>query len=186
MADSQSNPPKERRRIIPQNEAINDVSALEMDRFWRFVVKQDGDGCWVWSGSKSKGYGFFGFRGRNIKAHRFIWRVVNGAVPTDLELDHICNNRSCIRLSHLRLSTARANVLRGGSVIAANALKTHCLRGHEFNEENTLISPKNYRRCRACNRERMYRKDTGHERPMEWSGPKNGGPRRVTRSRITN
>lgn len=43
-----------------------------------------------------------------------------------------------------------------------NAQKTHCLRGHPFDEDNTSIrrggSTAGFRRCRACNRERMAAK----------------------------
>lgn len=35
---------------------------------------------------------------------------------------------------------------------------THCRNGHEFNEENTRISPKGYRQCRACDRDAARRK----------------------------
>lgn len=34
----------------------------------------------------------------------------------------------------------------------ANRAKTHCLRGHEFTEENTYIGKHGNRNCRACRR----------------------------------
>jgi len=37
-----------------------------------------------------------------------------------------------------------------------NASKTHCLRGHEFNEENTYFSKEGSRCCRTC--KRMHKK----------------------------
>lgn len=37
-----------------------------------------------------------------------------------------------------------------------NAAKTHCSKGHEFNEANTRITPKGWRACRVC--DRKYRR----------------------------
>jgi hypothetical protein len=37
------------------------------------------------------------------------------------------------------------------SVTKLNAMKTHCLRGHEFTEENTFVF-RGHRQCRACKR----------------------------------
>lgn len=37
-------------------------------------------------------------------------------------------------------------------------LRTHCLRGHVFSEDNTSISPQGWRRCKACHREKMRRR----------------------------
>lgn len=34
-----------------------------------------------------------------------------------------------------------------------NGRKTHCVRGHEFNEENTYLSKRGWRVCRVCRRE---------------------------------
>lgn len=36
---------------------------------------------------------------------------------------------------------------------AAEAAKTHCARGHEYNETNTYIDSKGARKCRVCNKE---------------------------------
>jgi len=38
-----------------------------------------------------------------------------------------------------------------------NAGKTHCGKGHRFDEANTYIRPNGHRRCRACNREAAAR-----------------------------
>lgn len=35
--------------------------------------------------------------------------------------------------------------------------RTHCPRGHPYDEENTRISPKGHRQCRACGREHQRR-----------------------------
>lgn len=50
----------------------------------------------------------------------------------------------------------RINTLRGTSLIAENAVKTHCLRGHELNTQNTQVY-KRHRSCRICKRMRKAR-----------------------------
>lgn len=62
----------------------------------------------------------------------------------------------------MELVTNRVNILRGVSPAAHNAKKTHCKRGHEFNDENTLILKTSYgqgRQCRKC--AEYYRRQAG-------------------------
>jgi hypothetical protein len=40
--------------------------------------------------------------------------------------------------------------LRGEGLTAANARKTHCKYGHEFDGDNLALDPKGRRICRAC------------------------------------
>lgn len=54
--------------------------------------------------------------------------------------------------AHMEAVTHRVNMMRGNTIPAKNAAKTHCLRGHPFDEKNTRISKEGARRCRACNR----------------------------------
>lgn len=62
--------------------------------------------CWVYVGSKSRGYGEF----RGKKAHR-VWYEVNvGPIPDGMLVCHHCDNPSCLRLSHLFLGTAQDNM----------------------------------------------------------------------------
>jgi hypothetical protein len=78
-----------------------------------------------------------------------------------LQLDHLCRVRHCVYPAHLEPVTPRENVLRGETVAASNARKTHCLRGHPFDEVNTCHwqSRPGRRDCRECKRDhtRAYR-----------------------------
>ena len=47
----------------------------------------------------------------------------------------------------------RANIERD-----PQASKTHCVKGHPYDEANTYISPRGWRECRACQREKMRRR----------------------------
>ena len=124
-------------------------------RFLSFIKIPKNSNCWIWMGSKDHdGYGFFGFQYRTWKAHRFSYMLYNDELDSDLQLDHLCRNPSCVNPEHLEQVTLRENVLRGISPPAINAQKTHCLRGHEFTEENYYITRKNGRQCKTCAKEK--------------------------------
>lgn len=79
------------------------------ERFWEKVDKS-GD-CWVWTGYiQRKGYGVFTINGKLIRAHRFAWELENGKIPDGMVIMHVCDNRRCVRASHLALGTQLENI----------------------------------------------------------------------------
>jgi hypothetical protein len=122
------------------------------ERFWAKVHKTDT--CWLWTGGKSpNGYGHFSDRPWQGGAHRWAYEHLVGPIPSGLCLDHLCRVRHCVRPEHLEPITQRENLLRGRTLQAANRAKTHCIHGHPFDDENTLIY-REHRYCRTCHRER--------------------------------
>jgi hypothetical protein len=102
--------------------------------------------CWEWLGPvNTKGYG----RWRKKNVHRVAYEQIVGAIPLGLVLDHICRNRKCVRPEHLRAVTNKENVIAGIGPTAINARKTHCYRGHPFNDDNTAHYGSE-RRCIIC------------------------------------
>lgn len=127
-------------------------------RFWKYVEKQSEEGCWNWTGAATRGYGAFAISQRPtvaVRAHRFSYELEYGKIPDGLTIDHLCRNKSCVNPKHLEAVTPKVNVLRGDTITAANAKKTHCIHGHKFTKENTHITPRGARRCRACERYRV-------------------------------
>jgi hypothetical protein len=113
--------------------------------------------CWEWIGAKDRdGYGKIPWRlpsGRGSGyAHRVVYELAVAPIPTGLTIDHLCRNRGCVNPAHLEPVTHRVNTLRGQTFSGKNARKTHCIRGHAFDETNTHRSSKGERVCRACSR----------------------------------
>ena len=105
-------------------------------RFWSKVAfPTDLTQCWLWQRTKVTGYGYFGLRPKQmILAHRFAYETIIGSIPISLVVDHLCHTRACCNVVHMELVTNKENILRGESPAAQNARKTHCIKGHEFNE----------------------------------------------------
>lgn len=134
-----------------------------LDRFMDKFVMQP-NGCWGWIASLANGYGSFHTTGSH-RAHRYSYELFFGAVPAELQLDHLCRNRACVNPYHLEPVTHRENTLRGIGVTAQNAKKTRCDRGHELNAE-TIYWRKDGRgrECRMCHtRWRKIRQGSWHE-----------------------
>lgn len=85
-----------------------------------------------------------------IKAHRAAWMLANGPVPEGMVLDHICRNRACINLDHLRVVTQQENIMAGLHNIDN---RSHCNQGHLF-EGNIMVRKDGKRECAECNRVR--------------------------------
>lgn len=66
-------------------------------------------GCRIWTGSTTHGYGLIHIAGKTTKTHRYVWERENGPIPKGMDIDHICHNRACCRIEHLRLATRSQN-----------------------------------------------------------------------------
>lgn len=118
-------------------------------RFGRFVEKA-ADGCWNWTGAiQEPGYGRFSAGpGVRVLAHRWSYEHHVGPIPDGLTIDHLCLNKACVNPDHLEPVTREENALRANR----NVGKTHCIRGHEFTEDNIYAPPSrpHVRACRTC------------------------------------
>jgi hypothetical protein len=126
--------------MIP-NELIRFAEKIKID-----AIK----GCWNWIAYTDKdGYGKFWYGNRNVVASRFSYEFYKEPLG-DNQTDHLCKNTSCVNPDHLESVTLIENLRR-------RKLRniTHCIRDHEYTEENTLWhknrkTGKSTRKCKTC------------------------------------
>lgn len=125
----------------------------DLERFEALVIRSGFDSCWYWVGAADgKGYGSFWVVPKMVRAHRWSYEQFVAQIPSNLVIDHLCRNRSCVNPAHLEPVTNRENWSRGYAPSAISSRRTHCSEGHKYTAENTLHRADAGRRCRECAR----------------------------------
>lgn len=92
-----------------------------------YLVEERGHGtpCWTWMRAVGQdGYGRARVDSRMGYAHRVIYEQHRGPIPEGLQLDHLCEVRSCVNPAHLEPVTPKENVRRAtAKLMAIRALR---------------------------------------------------------------
>lgn len=103
-------------------------------------------GCWVWLGKQvTGGYGVLYSGNRTFMAHRLLYERENGLITSNLEIDHLCRNPSCVNPAHLEAVTHQVNIKRGR-------------RGWQKCPHGDAFRTRKSRDCAVCRKERQKRK----------------------------
>lgn len=94
---------------IPERVALRAYLNYDVDR---------GTGCYISRYSvASHGYAQIGWGGNladrgGTTAHRAAWTHAYGQIPAGMTIDHLCKNRRCVRVEHLRMLSNFENARR--------------------------------------------------------------------------
>lgn len=84
-----------------------------LERFWSRVDKADTDqGCWEWTGRRSRGYPSFQIGRCSIAPCHITWFSRTGELPLGGRVHHLCENSLCVRPSHLAWVVGRVTERR--------------------------------------------------------------------------
>ena len=142
-------------------------------------VVDDSSGCWVWQRLVTRGgYGRMRHGGQMQNAHRIYYERLRGAKPAGKQLDHLCRSPRCVNPDHLEPVTPQENALRGDTIAARRRAQTHCIRGHEFTDANTIHRGRN-RACRECQRRAVRESQRRRRAKRAEAGASLAYPRRL-------
>ena len=135
---------------MPESNSTH-VQFFSPDRVARFWSRVDctPDGCWLWPGATSSGYGQVKVGGRVVYAHVFAFETEHGQpVPDGHEIDHTCRVPLCVRPSHLESVTPAENLAR--RVYPDPETREECANGHPWGD--VYVTPTGGYHCRPCRR----------------------------------
>lgn len=149
------------------------------ERFFNRVSPEPNSGCWLWDGAVAAGnkgthfYGRFWNGSRLVAAHRQAWSLLIGPIPAGSHVLHKCDIPQCVNPDHLFLGSHADNMADMTAKGKSHRGKTHCKRGHPFDEQNTRwVQKQGYigRQCRTCANQsgKMSKRRLRAKTPTTW------------------
>lgn len=118
---------------------VNKNVSIE-ERFFQKVNKTDS--CWLWTGARAQGYGKFSVNGKIWQATRWSYEFHKSPIPDGLLICHTCDFPACVNPEHLWPGTHSENALDMVNKDRQGPNKTHCRKGHSYEEVGCYIRTK--------------------------------------------
>jgi hypothetical protein len=115
------------------------------------------DPCWRWTGATDReGVGRIKVGGRSRQVHRLAYEVLVGPIPAGMELGRreVCPHSWCWNPAHRQPMTRIEVLLSSRAITMLNGARTHCPKGHPYDEMNTeyrRVGRSIGRACKTCN-----------------------------------
>lgn len=77
------------------------ITPKDINRVAKFI-EEDEEGCWLFTGSQSEGYGKIHLSGSYVSPARLVFSAIYGALGRDEYLTPECGKSACCLPSHLR------------------------------------------------------------------------------------
>ena len=146
------------------------------ERFFQKVNKTDS--CWLWTGARdTAGYGSLTINKKKVRATRWSYEFHKSPIPDGLLICHTCDVPACVNPEHLWAGTYSENALDMVSKNRQGPSKTHCYKGHSYEEVGCYvrIKPLNsarqggteWRCCKKCVSDRTKRERKMKKKPAE-------------------
>ena len=90
------------------------------------------------------------------RVHQIVAKAFIGPCPDGLEVRHLDGDYKNNHYTNLKYGTRQENAhdtIAHGRWGMGQKKKTHCAKGHPFDDENTRITKSGSRSCKECNRE---------------------------------
>lgn len=93
--------------------------------------------CWVWlKATNEKGYGRTSHEGKTRRAHRVYYELIRDIrLRPEEQLDHLCENESCVNPDHMEIVNNLENQKRRASMTKGNAERIIALKGQLSQEK---------------------------------------------------
>lgn len=143
-------PPKYKATRRPVPDVRHEREAI-LARFAKSTTPGE-SGCIEWTGFKNRlGYGSVSWHSKTWMAHRLMYAVHYGPHDPWLDVRHSCDNPGCVNIEHLSLGTRSDNMRDSvDRRRSKNAKKTHCPRGHPYEEYGASYAIGTYKPWRVC------------------------------------
>lgn len=110
------------------------------ERLDTYILKSEG--CRIWQGHLNKcGYGMVRYDGSMKLAHRVIWQLRVGSIPSGMCVCHRCDTPACVNVEHLFLGTQKDNMVD---------MSLKCRSGSKLSKETVVDMRRMYSDGTTC------------------------------------